>query len=90
MLVGDAVHARPPTVAQGAAIVLEDTSVLAQLVLGAPVDDAALAAFAQRRMPRASAVVEGSMQIVDWRAARERGDAPGLLGRTSAMLAALP
>lgn len=90
VIIGDAVHACPPTMAQGAAMALEDASVLAQVVLAGPTDDAALTAFAQRRMPRVRAVIQGSMQIVDWQTARERGDVPGLMGRTSAMLAELP
>ena len=92
VLIGDAVHACPPTMAQGAAMALEDASVLAEVVLaaGPGLDDAALTGFARRRLPRARAVVEGSVQIVDWQLARERGDVPALMARTSAMLAETP
>ena len=92
VLIGDAVHACPPTMAQGAAMALEDASVLAEVVLaaGPGLDDAVLTGFARRRVPRARAVVEGSVQIVDWQLARERGDVPALMARTGAMLAEAP
>ena len=61
VLIGDAVHACPPTMAQGAAQALEDAAVLAELLTSdATVDninDDLLAAFADRRYPRARAVV---------------------------------
>lgn len=87
VLVGDAVHACPPTIAQGAAQALEDASVLAELLLAAgTVDDAVLTAYAERRHPRAKAVVDASNRIGQWLLDGERGDVPGLLAETSALL----
>jgi len=50
-------------------------------------DDALLTAYANRRYPRARAVVQGSMQMVTWQLRRERGDATGLMARTNQLLA---
>ncbi len=88
VLAGDAVHACPPTLAQGAAQALEDASVLCELLLGADrLDDDLLAGYAVRRAPRARAVVDGSLQIGDWMLAHEQGDVPGLMLAISTMLA---
>lgn len=96
VLIGDAVHSCPPTMAQGAAQSLEDAWVLAEM-LGAhrgadpaAADDDVLAAFARRRLPRVQAVVDGSMQILDWQLRHERGDVAGLMSRTGRLLAATP
>lgn len=64
VLIGDAVHACPPTLAQGAAQALEDALVLADTLTGTGAGDDhddALTAFATRRYPRAEAVVTGSV-----------------------------
>jgi len=88
VLIGDAVHACPPTMAQGAAQALEDAAVLAEMLTGnGTADDALLTAYANRRYPRARAVVQGSMQMVTWQLRRERGDATGLMARTNQLLA---
>lgn len=82
VLVGDAVHTCPPTLAQGAALGLEDAAVLSELLLGADVvDDALLTGFAQRRLPRVREVVEASVQLARWQLAHEQGDVPALMGR---------
>ncbi len=87
VLIGDAVHACPPTMAQGAAQALEDAAVLAEMLTGnGAADDALLTAYANRRYPRARAVVQGSMQMVTWQLRRERGDATGLMARTNQLL----
>lgn len=87
VLAGDAVHACPPTVAQGAAQALEDAVVLADLLLaGDRLTDDLLRAYVDRRMPRAKAVVEASVQIGTWLLARERGDVPGLMAGISLQL----
>jgi len=66
IVIGDAAHACPPLIAQGAAMCAEDAIVLAELVTGeAPVEEA-LAAFMRRRWPRVSLVVERSLLLVDW------------------------
>lgn len=100
VLVGDAVHACPPTLAQGAAQAFEDAAVLAEILLAADppapdplgADDAGspldglLEAYAARRLPRATAVVDASVQIGSWMLAHERGDVPALMGRISRLL----
>ena len=92
VLVGDAAHACPPTLAQGAAMSLEDVSVLASLLAGHEVwDDALLSAYRERRMPRVRSVVEGSVQIGQWLLdGMTDADVPGLMGRTMTGLKELP
>jgi 2-polyprenyl-6-methoxyphenol hydroxylase-like FAD-dependent oxidoreductase len=84
VVIGDAAHSCPPTLAQGAAQALEDASVLAELLLR---DDAVTGElwteFTARRLPRAKEVVEASLQLCRWLLARERGDVPGLMARIS-------
>jgi 2-polyprenyl-6-methoxyphenol hydroxylase-like FAD-dependent oxidoreductase len=61
VLIGDAVHAPPPTLAAGAAIVLEDAGVLDEmLAAGGEVEDT-LRAFVDRRLERCRLVVEQSV-----------------------------
>ncbi|QFZ19037.1 FAD-dependent monooxygenase [Saccharothrix syringae] len=87
VLVGDAAHACPPTLAQGGAQALEDAAVLAGLLLAADaLDDGLLDAFAARRFPRARAVVEASNQLGRWLLDHERGDVPGLMARIAALV----
>jgi 2-polyprenyl-6-methoxyphenol hydroxylase-like FAD-dependent oxidoreductase len=63
VLIGDAVHAPPPTLAAGAAIALEDAAVLDELLAEASGDgvEAALAAFTERRWERCRLVVQQSV-----------------------------
>ncbi|GAA3753809.1 FAD-dependent monooxygenase [Salinactinospora qingdaonensis] len=89
VLIGDAAHACPPTLAQGAAMGFEDAAVLAELLLARDtVDDELFGAFMDRRYERARTVVEASVQLGEW-LLRPSPDAdpPGLMGRTLAMLA---
>ena len=87
VLIGDAAHACPPTLAQGAAQALEDASVLAELLLARDaLDDNLWQSFTGRRFPRAKTVVEGSLQLCRWLLDHERGDVPGLMGRISHLL----
>jgi 2-polyprenyl-6-methoxyphenol hydroxylase-like FAD-dependent oxidoreductase len=87
VLIGDAAHACPPTLAQGAAQALEDASVLAELLLaGDTLDDDLWRAFTDRRFARAKTVVDGSLQLCRWLLDHERGDVPGLVGRISHLL----
>jgi 2-polyprenyl-6-methoxyphenol hydroxylase-like FAD-dependent oxidoreductase len=63
VLIGDAVHAPPPTLAAGAAIALEDAVVLAEMAAGTEasgVEDT-LRAFVERRWERCRLVVEQSV-----------------------------
>lgn len=88
VLIGDAVHACPPTLAQGAAQALEDGLVLAEVLATAgSVDEDVLTAFAARRYPRARAVVEASVQLAEWQLRHERGDVPDLMSRLNQTLA---
>ncbi|WP_072805880.1 FAD-dependent monooxygenase [Rhodococcoides yunnanense] len=92
VLIGDAAHSCPPTVAQGGAQALEDAVVLADMVLGSErIDDALLDAYAARRLPRVRAVVEASVQISDWMRERDpAADIPGVMGRVAALVSETP
>jgi 2-polyprenyl-6-methoxyphenol hydroxylase-like FAD-dependent oxidoreductase len=86
VLVGDAVHTCPPTIAQGGALGLEDASVLADVLTAADTfDDDLLTRFAARRYDRVQEVVEASLQIARWQLAHEQGDVPALMGRIAAL-----
>jgi 2-polyprenyl-6-methoxyphenol hydroxylase-like FAD-dependent oxidoreductase len=92
VLVGDAAHCCPPTLAQGAALSLEDAWVLSQMLTGSDVwDDALFQAYYERRTARVRPVVEASVQIGQWQLDGVRdADVPGLMGRTMTMLRELP
>jgi len=67
VVIGDAAHSCPPTIAQGAAQGLEDSHVLCELLLSRDqVDDELWAEFHRRRLDRAKAVVEASVQLAEW------------------------
>lgn len=87
VLVGDAAHTCPPTLAQGAAQALEDATVLADLLLQHDaISDELWAAFTDRRVPRATEVVDASVQLGQWLLDHEQGDVPGLMGRIAHLL----
>ncbi len=87
VLIGDAAHSCPPTLAQGAAQALEDAAVLAELLISADrLDEQLWAAFTARRFERAKSVVEASNQLGQWLLDHVRGDVPALMGRISAMV----
>ncbi|MEU2653778.1 FAD-dependent oxidoreductase [Streptomyces sp. NPDC007325] len=92
VLVGDAAHCCPPTMAQGAALSLEDSWVLAQMLTAADTwDGELLQAYYERRIARVRPVVEGSVQIGQWQLDGVRdADVPGLMARTMTMLRELP
>ncbi|WP_413755609.1 FAD-dependent oxidoreductase [Streptomyces sp. MMBL 11-3] len=92
VLVGDAAHCCPPTLAQGAALSMEDAWVLSQLLTATNTwDDALLQAYHERRVARVRPVVEASVQIGRWQLDADRdADVPGLMGRTMALLKELP
>lgn len=92
VLVGDSAHCCPPTLAQGAALSMEDAWVLAQLLTASDTwDDALLHTYYERRIHRVRPVVEASVQIGQWQLDGVRdADIPGLMGRTMAMLRELP
>ncbi|MEU5956310.1 FAD-dependent oxidoreductase [Streptomyces sp. NPDC047525] len=92
VLVGDAAHCCPPTLAQGAALSMEDAWVLTQMLTAADTwDDALFQAYYERRIHRVRTVVEASVQIGQWQLDGVRdADVPGLMGRTMTMLRELP
>ncbi len=63
LLVGDAAHATAPTLAQGAAMALEDAVVLGEVLKATPEDvPAALRAYEQRRQGRCAQVRESTRE----------------------------
>jgi 2-polyprenyl-6-methoxyphenol hydroxylase-like FAD-dependent oxidoreductase len=88
IVIGDAAHACPPTLALGAAMALEDAAVLAEVLLAHDeLNQDVFDEFVQRRMPRAQTVVEGSVQLATWLLEHKRdADVPGLMGRVNALV----
>lgn len=74
IIIGDAAHACPPLIAQGAAMCAEDAIMLAELVTGDEPVESALKQFMARRLPRVRMVVENSLQLAEWEI---RPDTPG-------------
>jgi 2-polyprenyl-6-methoxyphenol hydroxylase-like FAD-dependent oxidoreductase len=90
VLIGDAAHTCPPTIAQGGAMALEDAVVLAELLTERPTLDQALwDAFTARRYERAKTVVDASNQLAQWQLEHVQGDIPSLM-RSIAMLTSQP
>ncbi len=82
VLIGDAVHTCPPTIAQGAALALEDAAVLADVLLAADdLSQAAFDAFTARRYDRVKTVVEESVQLGQWMLDGVEGNVPALMGK---------
>lgn len=66
LIIGDAAHACPPLIAQGAAMCAEDAVVLTEMLTsGAPVDEV-LPAFMERRFPRVKMVLDNSLTLANW------------------------
>lgn len=92
IMIGDAVHAGTPHLAQGAAMAIEDAVLLADL-LGRQKDTLeTLEQFAVRRYARCELVMNaglqmGAWEMAEWRGARcEDTDHGGLMARTVAQL----
>lgn len=85
VVIGDAAHSCPPTLAQGAALALEDAAVLAELLIAATeVDDDLWNSFEDRRLARATAVVNASLRLGKWQMDRDpAADVPGLMAEIS-------
>ncbi|MEU9339637.1 FAD-dependent monooxygenase [Streptomyces sp. NPDC048278] len=66
MVIGDAAHACPPLIAQGAAMCMEDAVLLAELVTADEPVDRALERFMARRLPRVRMVLDNSLQLAEW------------------------
>ena len=88
VLIGDAAHSCPPTIAQGAAMALEDATVLAELLIAADtLDDTVWTAFSDRRLARVGLIVEASVQLCDWLLSHDRNaDVPGLMRSVSTVV----
>src|SRR5215212_8621134 len=90
VLIGDAAHTCPPTIAQGGAMALEDAVVLAELLTEREALDQDLwDAFTARRYERAKTVVDASNQLAQWQLDHVQGDIPSLM-RSIAMLTSQP
>ncbi|WP_243058466.1 FAD-dependent monooxygenase [Nocardioides sp. SR21] len=84
IIIGDAAHACPPLIAQGAAMCAEDAVILAEMLTsGAPVDEV-LPAFMERRFPRVKMVLDNSLTLAEWEIHPEtEGADPGrIMGQT--------
>jgi len=88
VIIGDAAHSCPPTIAQGAAMALEDAAVLAELLIGSgEVDKELWEQFHHRRAERSGAVVKASVQLGQWLLDGEQNaDVPGLMGSLASRL----
>lgn len=88
VIIGDAAHSCPPTLAQGAAQSLEDAAVLSELLLAADSLDGRLwDAFTARRLARAREVVQASVQLGQWLIEHNpNADVPGLLARINVLV----
>jgi 2-polyprenyl-6-methoxyphenol hydroxylase-like FAD-dependent oxidoreductase len=90
IIIGDAAHACPPLIAQGAAMCAEDAVVLAELITAQAPLAQALPAFMGRRWPRVEIVVRNSLKLVSWERNLEPHtdqDVADLMGGTLAFLA---
>ena len=66
IIIGDAAHACPPLIAQGAAMCAEDAVVLAEMLTGGDGVDEVLPTFMERRFPRVKMVLDNSLQLAEW------------------------
>jgi len=84
IIIGDAAHACPPLIAQGAAMCAEDAVVLAEMLTGDDGIDEALPKFVARRYPRVKMVLDNSLTLADWEIHPEtEGADPGrIMGQT--------
>ena len=88
VLIGDAAHANPPVLAQGAAMGIEDAVVLAEELASQDTVDAALERVGARRFERVRMVVETSSQLARWEVEQRRDvDVPGTMRRAAMALA---
>ncbi len=88
VIIGDAAHANPPVLAQGAAMGIEDAIVLAAEYAVDGSAEAAVPRFAKRRYDRVKHVVESSCQLARWEVEHTPGvDVPGVMRSAAARLA---
>ena len=88
VIIGDAAHSCPPTLAQGAAQSLEDAAVLGELLTTADtLDDQLWKDLTARRLERARVVVDSSVQLGQWQIDHVRdADVPALMGKVSTLV----
>lgn len=88
VLIGEAAHSCPPTIAQGAAQAAEDALVLSELLLARDaVDQSLWDEFHARRLPRATEVVEASVQLGQWQIDHvQDADVPGMMRRIATLV----
>jgi FAD-dependent urate hydroxylase len=65
VLIGDAAHAGPPTMAEGGCMAMEDACVLAEVLRCADTVESALDSYVTRRRPRADWVQQHSRAVVE-------------------------
>jgi 2-polyprenyl-6-methoxyphenol hydroxylase-like FAD-dependent oxidoreductase len=88
VLIGDAAHANPPNVAQGAAMGIEDAVVLTEEVTKPGTFEDAIARFMERRWERVKLVVEASCNVAKNEVEHTPGfDAAAEIRRASTVLA---
>jgi 2-polyprenyl-6-methoxyphenol hydroxylase-like FAD-dependent oxidoreductase len=73
VLIGDAAHSGTPHLAEGAAMAIEDSVVLAELLAEESNLKSALNRFVLRRLPRAQLVYETGLRIGEWEQAEWAG-----------------
>lgn len=84
IIIGDAAHACPPLIAQGAAMCAEDGVVLAEMLTSGSAVEDVLPAFMERRFPRVKMVLDNSLTLAEWEIHPETpGADPGrIMGQT--------
>jgi 2-polyprenyl-6-methoxyphenol hydroxylase-like FAD-dependent oxidoreductase len=88
VLIGDAAHANPPNIAQGAAMGIEDAVVLAEEVSRPGTFEEGMARFMARRWERVNLVVEASYNVAKNQVEHTPGfDAAAEIRRASTVLA---
>lgn len=90
IIIGDAAHACPPLIAQGAAMCAEDAMVLTEMLTGGDAVEDVLPAFMARRFPRVKMVLDNSLTLAEW---EMHPDTPGadpgrIMGQTLGALVA--
>lgn len=66
IIIGDAAHACPPLIAQGAAMCAEDAVVLAEMLGSGSSVEEVLPAYMERRFPRVKMVLDNSLTLAEW------------------------
>ncbi len=84
IVIGDAAHACPPLIAQGAAMCAEDAVVLAEMLTSGDGVDQVFQKYLERRFPRVKMVLDNSLQLAEWEIHPETpGADPGrIMGQT--------